>query len=159
MKVITLWQPYASLIAFGLKGYETRHWSTPYRGKLAIHAAKRKMTADDIDLWDIVKGVYASYLPLAEVLPLGAVTAIATLADCKEMRSYNGRGEINSHNLSEIEEMVGHWEDGRFAWSLEQVERLTEPIAWVGGQGLKPAPKELIDAIAAAKKVPAWQER
>ncbi len=39
MKAITLWQPWASLIAIGAKKIETRSWATKYRGPLAIHAA------------------------------------------------------------------------------------------------------------------------
>lgn len=38
MRAITLWQPWASLIAIGAKTIETRSWSTAYRGPLAIHA-------------------------------------------------------------------------------------------------------------------------
>lgn len=42
MKALTLHEPYASLIAAGIKTIETRGWSTKYRGPLAIHAAARK---------------------------------------------------------------------------------------------------------------------
>lgn len=42
MKALTLWQPWASLIAVGAKTIETRGWATNYRGPLAIHAAKRR---------------------------------------------------------------------------------------------------------------------
>ncbi|MCB1462115.1 MAG: ASCH domain-containing protein [Nitratireductor sp.] len=44
MKAISLWQPWASLIAAGVKPYETRHWSPPREligQRIAIHAAKR----------------------------------------------------------------------------------------------------------------------
>jgi len=41
MKALTLTQPWATLVAIGAKKIETRSWSTPYRGPLAIHAAKR----------------------------------------------------------------------------------------------------------------------
>lgn len=40
MKVITIKQPYASLIAEGLKRYEFRTWRTRYRGEILIHAGK-----------------------------------------------------------------------------------------------------------------------
>jgi hypothetical protein len=40
VKVITLTQPWASLVACRTKTIETRSWSTNYRGPLAIHAAK-----------------------------------------------------------------------------------------------------------------------
>lgn len=38
MKVITIKQPYASLIAAGIKEYEFRTWKTKYRGEILIHA-------------------------------------------------------------------------------------------------------------------------
>jgi hypothetical protein len=38
MKVLTLKQPWATLVANGLKEYEFRSWKTNYRGKLLIHA-------------------------------------------------------------------------------------------------------------------------
>lgn len=41
MKALSLHQPWASLVALGVKTIETRSWSTSYRGPLAIHAAKR----------------------------------------------------------------------------------------------------------------------
>ena len=41
MKALTVYQPWASLIACGSKTLETRRWATKYRGPLAIHAAKR----------------------------------------------------------------------------------------------------------------------
>ena len=40
MKALTITQPWATLIAIGAKRFETRGWSTPYRGPLAIHAGK-----------------------------------------------------------------------------------------------------------------------
>ena len=42
MRALTLWQPYASLIAMGVKVYETRSWGTAYRGDLVIHAAAKR---------------------------------------------------------------------------------------------------------------------
>jgi hypothetical protein len=40
MKVITIKEPYATLIAEGLKEYEFRTWKTNYRGDILIHSAK-----------------------------------------------------------------------------------------------------------------------
>ncbi|HVM07165.1 MAG TPA: ASCH domain-containing protein [Acidimicrobiales bacterium] len=48
MKAISLWQPWASLIAYGVKTIETRSWSTPYRGRIAIHAAKTTKGIDQL---------------------------------------------------------------------------------------------------------------
>lgn len=44
MKAISLWQPWASLIACGDKPFETRHWAPPrdlVGQRIAIHAAKK----------------------------------------------------------------------------------------------------------------------
>lgn len=44
MKAISLWQPYASLIAVEAKPFETRHWAPPREligQTIAIHAAKK----------------------------------------------------------------------------------------------------------------------
>ncbi len=44
MKAISLWQPWASLVACGAKPFETRHWAPPDKligQTIAIHAAKK----------------------------------------------------------------------------------------------------------------------
>jgi activating signal cointegrator 1 len=38
--VLTLTQPYATLVTLGAKRFETRNWGTRYRGTLLIHAGK-----------------------------------------------------------------------------------------------------------------------
>ena len=39
-KAITLYQPWASLLACGAKIYETQSWQTEYRGEIFIHSSK-----------------------------------------------------------------------------------------------------------------------
>lgn len=53
MKGITLWQPWASAIACGVKTHETRSWKTRFRGPIAIHAAKHvpQKIRDDAKYW------------------------------------------------------------------------------------------------------------
>lgn len=43
MKAITLHQPWAQLVALGVKTIETRSWSTSYRGQLVIHAGAQRV--------------------------------------------------------------------------------------------------------------------
>lgn len=99
MKCITLWQPWASLIAALLKHYETRHWPTTYRGKLAIHAAKRPIVdeeveaiynavrrrSDDPQIIEQLDKVLGSCFTTGETLPLGSIVAIADLTACLQM--------------------------------------------------------------------------
>lgn len=51
MKALSIWEPWASLIACGTKRIETRSWSTEYRGPLLICAAQAR---NDIDLMDLL---------------------------------------------------------------------------------------------------------
>ena len=99
MRALTLHQPWASLIANGVKTIETRSWSTNYRGPLAIHAGMKRPAsgvdthcASDVGDWHITrKGLddfamcththYGHDIPL----PLGAVVATCRLADVVPM--------------------------------------------------------------------------
>jgi hypothetical protein len=123
VKAISLWQPWASYIAVGMKRFETRSWSTGYRGPLAIHAAKRRLTEYELDLLDEWP------LPIRlDEIPYGAVVAVATLADCRMMAS--GRGPDDK------EDALGDWSPGRFAWALHDVRQLAFPFPCRGAQGL-----------------------
>jgi hypothetical protein len=164
VKAITLHQPWASLIADGLKQYETRHWRTNYRGKLLIHAAKRTfsafgaehkigMKACELAGWGKFQGRTLNYCgggSKSISLPLGAVVAVAELQGCYEIREGVGPtvqnfepphytpGEcfIYSGSRSELELAVGDWTPGRYAWRLENVLKLPRPIPCRGFQQL-----------------------
>jgi hypothetical protein len=67
MKIISIKQPWASLIVHGLKDVENRTWPTRYRGPLLIHASQR---ADDTSATDIERRFGVS---LPGELPLGGI--------------------------------------------------------------------------------------
>lgn len=139
MQAITLHQPWASLIAAGKKQYETRSWSTNYRGPIAIHAGK-KLHEDE----NLISLVEFPKFPMV----LGAIVAIAELTDCILM------DEKFILKQSSFEQFLGLWEVGRYAWKLENV-RAIEPIAASGKQGLWiwAYSKDAIDAFG-NKKAP-----
>ena len=71
MKAISLWQPWASLIACGAKPYETRSWAPPSTligTTIAIHAAKRVDKDAAQMATDIMYGQYDDHGGLAERL-------------------------------------------------------------------------------------------
>jgi len=162
MKIITLHQPYASFIAAGLKKYETRSWSTNYRGKLAIHSAKRlsdlklvMRLRDDFPaisraIWVI--NTTENYTKAeSDLMPLGSIVAIADLIGCELMSS------TMISEQSQLELAVGNWVVGSFAWRLENVIALPTPIPYKGSQGLTNIdPEHLADleAIAACSGEP-----
>lgn len=133
MKAITLWQPWASLLAYGAKQYETRSWATNYRGPLAIHAAKT-FPKEELELCFIEP--FKSSLnqngitdPMRE-LPRGAVIAIATLADCIRVTEPFVQSLIGTKEYS-----YGDYEVGKFAWVLSNIQHI-KPIAAIGRQRL-----------------------
>ena len=71
MKVLTVKQPFATLIAEGYKEYEFRTWKTKFRGKFLIHAGK-----------SIDKKAMERFKNLNLEYPLGQIIAKATLTDC-----------------------------------------------------------------------------
>jgi hypothetical protein len=115
---ISLWQPYASFIAIGVKTYETRHWAPPpqYIGKrIAIHAAKQRVSKDDLEWW--------WYVSKSDALPpLGAFVCTATLARVLPARTVPW-------------DEFGDYGEGRFAWELSDVEPIDPPVPAIGRQG------------------------
>ncbi|HBY21165.1 MAG: hypothetical protein A2Y24_06235 [Clostridiales bacterium GWE2_32_10] len=73
MKVLTIKQPYASLIIKGYKEYEFRTWATKHRGEFLIHAGK---TVDT----QALKNRFKNY-DLGD-MPTGVILGKVTLSDC-----------------------------------------------------------------------------
>lgn len=136
MRAISLWQPWASAVALGVKRVETRHWSTNYTGTLAIHAAKR-WTRAEREFAEIEHTLGR----LPSRLPLGALVATCTLMGCR-------RTEDVSHQLGSIERMYGNYDSGRFAWFLTDIQALDEPIPWKGAQGFFNVPDHYFESPA-----------
>lgn len=132
MKAITLYQPWATLVAIGAKRIETRSWGTAYRGPLTIHAGKSTEF-----LWLCTQEPYRSIL-LAHFgpewypndLPLGAVVATAELYTVEQMTP-----ELIAA-IAEPERSFGLYEPGRFAWLLRAIRPLAEPAPARGYQML-----------------------
>ena len=131
MKALTLTQPWSTLVALGVKNIETRSWSTPYRGRLAIHAAKGvPPDARLICRREPFKRVLmaAGIESLAD-LPLGVLLATVLLVDCVPT------GKVRSQ-LSSEEYAFGDYSAGRWAWLLDDVQPLSEPVPACGALGL-----------------------
>jgi hypothetical protein len=125
IKAISLWQPWATLVARGLKTHETRHWPTEHRGPIAIHAAKTlDLVGAPVQLCH--RGLGRAWW--AEC-PQGAIVAIARLRTCVST-------DAVFRDLTRADEAAGDFSQGRFAWRLGDIRRLVEPIPALGRQGL-----------------------
>ena len=75
MKALSLWQPWAWLVVAGHKDIENRTWTTRFRGRIYIHAAKRKPPR------------YAQYWAIGGKdiptdLPRGCIVGEVDIVDC-----------------------------------------------------------------------------
>lgn len=135
---LTLTQPWATLIANGHKRVETRGWSTKYRGWLAIHAAKgfpadaRRFAQEERALGR-----------LESRLPIGCVVAVARLT--RVLMS-----EEAVYQVSALERHLGDYSAGRYAWYIEDVKPLPEPIPCKGALSLWQVPPEVHRRIVAS---------
>lgn len=114
MKVLTIKQPWATLIIQGDKRFEFRSWQTKYRGELLIHAGK------GIDK-EAVKRL-EKYLP--NELPFGKILGKVRLVDCikisPEFKEKLLKENSDIYTKSSFQENYG--------WKLEDVEVFDEPI-------------------------------
>lgn len=138
MPVISLWQPFASLIfewdewrGDFVKAHETRGFKLPARligADVAIHAtasfpARRFISSALNDLCYDRFGCGYNHS-----LPFGAIIGIVRFGEPKptsELRAYQ----------CDDEKAAGDWSEGRWAWPIMSAERLTVPVPAKGKQG------------------------
>ena len=162
MKAITLWQPWASLLACGAKKFETRSWKTDYRGPIAIHAAMKDPKAIFAKLPVNVQCKISPFLLehylLWENVPCGVIIATAELVNCWHIVHHPGINidiakqiPIGAESITndkhhpdfgkyivptEQEMLFGDWTPGRYGWEFKNMIMLPEPIPAKGKQGL-----------------------
>jgi hypothetical protein len=131
MKALSLWQPWASLIAIGAKRYETRSWPTRYRGPLLICAAKtmnREVQRALLDV-EIQKAMVGAGIT---IIPFGMAVCLVDLVGCYPT-------EAMSKEQIGADLPFGDFTPGRYAWKLEDLRKVP-PFAVNGKQGLFDVP-------------------
>ena len=146
MKAITLTQPWAQLVALGAKRIETRSWSTKYRGPLAIHAAKgfpdwAIETCYQPYFVDVLRKHYeaeiASQLPRGMIIATCELVHVVKIDEAISFPACSGIGwNKRLWQLNKQERAFGDYSVGRYAWLLENVVRLPEPIPAKGALSL-----------------------
>jgi hypothetical protein len=144
IRAISLWEPWASLIAVKAKKWETRSWGTEFRGELLICAAQTQKGIKIAEETGLITGsaAYSGRELCVDIddeeieLNFGNAVAIVELTDCittKEWRLnlYNDRYSDNTSK----EIGLGDYTPGRFAWKLENIRRIKEPYPVKGKQG------------------------
>jgi hypothetical protein len=108
---LTIKQPFATLVARGIKNIENRTWvpDNGYRGPMFVHAGKSYLDEPlPVDLW----------LPSRELFTFGAIIGTVEITDV-------------------VEDSESPWAiKGQKHWVLANAELLAEPIPWRGQMGL-----------------------
>ena len=108
MKVLTLKQPWATLVAEGIKKYEFRSWKTNYRGKILIHAGT------GIDKKELEK-----FKDLNLEFPSKRILAEVEIEDCLELND-----ELNKKIIAEQNIAYGSKYRTGYAWKLTNVKKI-----------------------------------
>ena len=121
MKVLTVREPWASLIVNGYKKYEFRSWKTNYRGKILIHSGLNI----EKEMLDRFKDYNLDYVK-------GGIIGECELVDCILVDN-----EFNK-KLRDIDPVVygrsNHTET--YAWKLDNIKKYDKVIYTKGKLGL-----------------------
>ena len=126
MKVISIIEPWASLIKDNIKFIETRSWKTTYRGEIYIHASLKKVSKNDKRIDELIA------LLKNKNFKYGHIIAKATLIDCIYMDNEFIKKIINN----KTEYICGEYREGRYAWILKDITPLNTPIPVKGKLGI-----------------------
>jgi len=157
LKAISMWQPWASLWLTKNKRHETRHWQTRHRGKILVHAAKRRVDDLDDELCGILVDEFGKNWLGA--LRFGAIVGMVDLLDViPTEKLYDGRGvESIFSPLSDDEatdRACGNFGPRRFGWRRGTYWVFPKPIPYRGHQTIFNVPAEVVaEQIAAAREV------
>ena len=123
MKVLSIKEPFATLIKDNVKIYETRSWKTKYRGEIYIHASLSLSKSENVEKAN-------KYLK-SKIKP-GYILCKCELLDCIPMTKEFIKYICNETNESDY----GKYSEGRYAWKLKVIEVLNESISAKGKLGI-----------------------
>lgn len=153
-RIITLHQPWASAIAKGIKGVETRSYpisskyfspnETKNPGRLYIHSGQKDIEDSDIEIIKTNSQKLEIEYTLNWDLPKGIILCECEVLSCRKIT------QKIIDTTSNLEKLWGYWEIGRWAWYLKVTKVFTEEIKHKGQQKLHLVPPSIrvqIDSI------------
>ncbi|WHX42829.1 2-oxoglutarate dehydrogenase E1 [Mesobacillus sp. AQ2] len=136
MKVLSMIQPWASLFVLREAQYETRSWSTKYRGPLAIHTSKKvdKVVCSHV----AIKSLLSKHGYNADDLPTGVIIATCLLEDClRVMESHETWAVLEDGRIvSGNDFFLGDFKVGGYVWEVSDMKMLDSFIPAKGRLGL-----------------------
>lgn len=150
MQALSIRQPWAHLIVRGFKKAEVRSWSTPFRGRLAIHTSSAKPTrADEEFVWNdpVLDAAVGEIADSMASLPRSAIVGFVDVVDCIT-------GRQASRRLSKEERaLTGGYSGDDWLWMLERPQEI-RPVPIDGKLRLWTVPEPQRAEAEAASREP-----
>ncbi len=142
IRVLTLYEPYATLLAYGFKQWETRPKHTSHIGQpYLIHSAQR-FTEDQEDYafcFAPVTGMLKSIgITQKADFHLGHIIGRFEVAECCTVRTgsfHYSKEDKQIRPPAKPELILGDYSNGRSVWKGRNHQLLRKPMPYKGGQG------------------------
>lgn len=135
MKVLSLLQPWATLVVIGAKKFECRSWKTEYRGTIIIHASAKKPNRREKVFFE-EDAFFKIYIDDMDDLPYGALIGKAILKEIYRTEWLMQHLEMFPYHMWKQELAFDDFSPNRYAWQLEQAESFTSVLPIKGSLGL-----------------------
>lgn len=136
VKVLSMIQPWASLFVLREAQYETRSWSTKYRGPLAIHTSKKvdKAVCSHV----AIKSLLLKHGYKTDDLPSGVIIATCQLDNCLRVIENNETWAVleDGRVVSGNDFFLGDYKVGGYVWEVRDMKMLDSFIPAKGRLGL-----------------------
>jgi hypothetical protein len=134
MKALTVIQPWASLLVWGVKIFETRSWRTSHTGPLLIHAGVKRTAPIEA----LLNTTSFRELIAGRELVRGCIIGEVYLTGCFPTTDVS---------LTDPERELGDFAPGRWAWSVATPICYRTPIPFSGMRALFDVEDEAILSI------------
>jgi len=146
---LTIWPPFAALMAAGIKTLETRRRSTNFRGEFYIHAAKAMPPTVYVDYYigreyfreivneflHIERDRVLSRLDFIHAWPSGVIVGKGIITDSGRSNRFKIDFETDGRLVEwERESALGDHGAGSWAWSVKDAERIPQSAPIKGVQ-------------------------
>ena len=135
MKVISLLQPWASLVILNAKQWETRSWGTTHRGLLGIHASAKKPSRREKAMFEQDSN-FKKFISDTDLLPYGALIGKTTLTEVYDTTWVLQNRELFPEYNWQNEFAFDDFSPNRFAWQLKNITPLKHFLPMKGTLGL-----------------------
>lgn len=144
MKALSIKQPWASLIAHGIKDVENRTWKTNFRGRIYIHSTKdviywkNALSLNQIDQvrienYELLAGIVRRNL---KVIPTSAIIGEVDIVDCVINYDSIWAEKMKTQPCEHVEglDIISKGQKYIYNWILANPVLYEEPILNVKGK-------------------------